>query len=295
VSLSPLDPQAGLRLPQQDEPLRLVGDVAQVSSDPRVQKALRRLAALKLPTSVSQLVMWRLTSGMDWADMAQVAEWATPYELTLAKDFVAHLDAVQEKDGETGSLLFEIEGADEATRAVATELTEVFRGKTVLGLQAKIGVPARPEGPAVACKVKLQGNEAMVQVASSDGSARNWAAFGKFSIKAKDADGKFDAARLADGVAEGIIGRLVKAQITRDHREKGKLIYLIRIDNASPLVLSGLAIQGTGSKPTEPSRALTSLGIPPRKYLTLPAGEDVVKSLGLKQGIRITALDLSGL
>src|SRR5262249_7835077 len=185
---------------------------------------------------------------------------------------------------------------DAASKAMAAEVTELLKGKTVLGLQAKIGVPARPEGPSVACQVRLQGGDATVQVASSDGAARKWVAFGKFSLKTKDTDGKFDAARVADGVAEGIIGRLVKAQILKEKsRDKGKLIYLVRIDNVSPMILSGLAIQGIGSKPDDPSRALTSLGIPPRKYLTLPASEDVVKALGLKQGIRVTALDLSGL
>ena len=96
-------------------------------------------------------------------------------------------------------------------------------------------------------------------------------------------------------MAEGIIGRLVRAQIVQKGREKGKLIYLIRIDNASPLILSGLAIQGAASKADDPSRVVTSIGIPPRKYLTLPASEDIVKAMGLKQGIRVTALDLSGL
>ena len=62
-----------------------------------------------------------------------------------------------------------------------------------------------------------------------------------------------------------------------------------------PLILSGLAIQGGASKADDPTKVLTSIGIPPRKYLTLPASEDVVKALGLKQGVRITALDLSGL
>ncbi len=295
VSLNPLDPQAGLSLPQQDEPMRLMGDVSQVSDDPRVQKAIRRLAAQKVPTSVSQLVMWRLTSGTDWADIARVAEWATPYELTLARDFVEHLDEVKDQDAETGSILFQIEGTDEAGKAMAAAVTQAFDGKIVLGLRAKIGVPARPEGPSVACRVRLQGLEALVQVATSDGAARNWVAYGKFSLKAKDADGKFDAARLADGVAEGVIGRLVKATMTRGPREKGKLVFLVRIDNASPLILSGLAIQGAGSKAGDPSRPLTSLGVPPRKYITLPAGEDVVRAMGLKQGIRVTALDLSGL
>ena len=37
-------------VPQQDEPLRIVGDVSRVNDDPRVQKALRRLATEKVPT-----------------------------------------------------------------------------------------------------------------------------------------------------------------------------------------------------------------------------------------------------
>jgi hypothetical protein len=136
----------------------------------------------------------------------------------------------------------------------------------------------------------------MVQVASSDGMARSWMAFGKFALKTKGTDGAFDAARVADGVAEGIISRLVRAQILKEKtRDKGRLVYLIRIENASPLILSGLALQSAAEKADAPTRVLTSLGIPPRKYLTIPASEDVVRALGLKQGIRVSALDLSGL
>jgi hypothetical protein len=297
VSLTPPDPEMGLSLPQQDERLRIVGDVSRVSSDPRVQKALRRLAAEKVPTSVSQLVMWRLSAGMEWNDIAQLAEkyGVRSHELTLARNFVEHLDELKDTDGETGRLLFQVEGTDAAGEARAAELTALLKGKTVLGLRATIGIPAQPEGPSVACRVRLQGGQAVVQVATSDGAAQSWMASGKFSLKLKDAEGNVDTARLADGVAEGIISRLVTARITEKARDRGKLIYFIRIDNASPLILSGLALQGGASKADDPARVLTSLGVPPRKYLTLPASDEVVKSLGFKKGIRVTALDLSGL
>jgi hypothetical protein len=235
---------------------------------------------------------------MEWNDIAQLGEkyGVKAYEVTLARDFVEHLDERSAADGESGRLLFQIEGTDAAGEALAAEVTELLKGKTVLGLQATIGIPARPEGPSVACRVRLQGGQAIAQVATSDGNAQDWVAFGKFSLKSKDAKGSFDAARLADGVAEGIISRLVSAKVLKEKaRDRGKLIYLIRIDNVSPLILSGLAIQGGASKADDPSRVLTSLGIPPRKYLTLPASEDVVRNLGFKQGIRVTALDLSGL
>ena len=44
-----------------------------VNEDPQVQKALRRLAAEMAPTSLSQLVMWRLAGGLDWDTIAQLS------------------------------------------------------------------------------------------------------------------------------------------------------------------------------------------------------------------------------
>jgi hypothetical protein len=40
---------------------------------------------------------------------------------------------------------------------------------------------------------------------------------------------------------------------------------------------------------------LSDISLPPRKSLTVPASEDVVNRLGLKKGIRVVALDLSGI
>ena len=84
-----------MRLPEKDEPLRIVGDISQVNDDARVQKALKRLAADKAPTSLSQLVMWNLAAGLDWNTIASFREsWSNRHELTLAKDFVDRLDTL---------------------------------------------------------------------------------------------------------------------------------------------------------------------------------------------------------
>ena len=84
--------------------MRIVGDISQVNDDARVQKALRRLAADKAPTSLSQLVMWHLAAGLDWNTIAQLSqEWSNRNELTLAKDFVDRLDTLPV--GESGRLL----------------------------------------------------------------------------------------------------------------------------------------------------------------------------------------------
>jgi hypothetical protein len=37
------------------------------------------------------------------------------------------------------------------------------------------------------------------------------------------------------------------------------------------------------------------ISVSPRKSLTVPTNEDVVRNLGLKKGVRLIALDLSGL
>ena len=103
VSITAPDPEHGLRLPEKGEPMRIVGDISQVNDDARVQKALRRLAADKAPTSLSQLVMWNLAAGLDWSTIAQLSQsWSNRHELALAKDFVNRLDTLPV--GESGRL-----------------------------------------------------------------------------------------------------------------------------------------------------------------------------------------------
>ena len=129
----------------------------------------------------------------------------------------------------------------------------------------------------------------------SDVAASNWVAFGKFNLPL--GEGQFDAKRFADGFAEGVLNRLVRAQVIKGAttREKGKLVYQIRIENFSPMILNGLALLGTDSPASERPKLLTGICVSPRRSLTIPANEQVVKTLGLKKGIKLTALDLSGL
>ena len=95
VSVSSPDRDGNVGLPEKGEPLRIVGDVAKVTDDPRAQKALRRLTGEMAPTPVTQLVMWRLSAKLDWETIAVLSEkWANDYELTLAKDFVNRIDAI---------------------------------------------------------------------------------------------------------------------------------------------------------------------------------------------------------
>ena len=60
-------------LPGKGEKLRIVGDVAGVNDDAQVQKALRRLTAEMAPTSLTQLVMWRLAGRLDWETIGELS------------------------------------------------------------------------------------------------------------------------------------------------------------------------------------------------------------------------------
>ena len=63
-----------MKWPQEGEAYQ-VGDIGDISENPRVQKALKRLAAEKAATTVAQLVMWNVAAGLDWETIAKpVAE-----------------------------------------------------------------------------------------------------------------------------------------------------------------------------------------------------------------------------
>ncbi|MGB0070491.1 MAG: hypothetical protein WBQ11_20900 [Isosphaeraceae bacterium] len=295
VSLSQPDPESetGVSFPAKDEKLQL-GEVSQINGDDRVQKALKRLAADKAPATISQLVMWRLNVGMDWDRIAQISSaWANAYELTLAQQFVDRLDSLP--DAETGTILFDVQSTGAAGAAHAAALTKELNEKAFLGLKTKLGIPTQPEGPAVGCRVKFAAGEATVQVVCSDGSASKWVPFGKFSLPLTAGTEKFEAAKFGEALAEGVLSRMVRAQYMRGPTVKGKATYQVRIDNASPLVLNGLAVLGTETKTEEQPKELSGICIAPRRSMTVPATEEVVKTLGLRKGIRVVAADLSGL
>ena len=84
--------------------------------------------------------------------------------------------------------------------------------------------------------------------------------------------------------------------MSKGPRVKGKETFYVRIDNASPLLLNGLAITGEGVKGENASpNILSGLAIPPRNNLTVSATGSVVEKLGLKKGVKVVAADLSGL
>ena len=104
------------------------------------------------------------------------------------------------------------------------------------------------------------------------------------------------AAEVADTLAEGLLGRLVRAQLSKTATKvKGQDVYKVRIDNASPLVLNGVAVLGNEAKTGELPKVLSGISVSPGKSMTVPATSEMVEQLGLRRGLRVIAADLSGL
>jgi hypothetical protein len=308
VSLNAPNEEGGITYPAQGEPLT-IGDVSQVAASAKVQEALRRLSRDKAPENVSQLALWA-AAGMSWSDLARISKgWANAQELALAKQLVADLDAKSPAD--TGRLLIEVTAKDEAQKGLAGELSGLFRNRSMLGLMVESSVPSRPTGPAVACKVQLSGAaekpEAMVQVATTDGSGTAWTAMGKFVLPVpRDEAGKVKLEAFGDALAEEMLARLVKVTVKKTSLNTGGLIpaapspkakdaYTIRVENYSSLLLNGIAVTGLGAKPSDPARVLLGISLAPRRTMALPASAESVEKFGLKQGVKVLALDLSGL
>jgi hypothetical protein len=298
VSLNPPSLDSGVRLPLEGERL-MIGDISQVSNDPKVQKALRRLAADKAPDVMSQMVLWNLAAKLDWTSIENLTQgWANPQELALARQFVERLDSLP--DGETGQLLIEVVARESAHDALAGKLSKMLGGRTILGLKAASGVPARPTGPSVGCKVQLVGDpdkpEAIIQVAESDGF-KKWQSMGKFTLPvAADAQGKRDLEAFGDKLAEGLLDRLVHAKMIRGKKNlEGTTTYTLQVDNASPLILNGFAVIGALSKKTDAPRCLLGISLPPQRSLQMPLTPSMVDAYGMKKGTRLVAVDLSAL
>ncbi|RUL88838.1 hypothetical protein TsocGM_05650 [Tautonia sociabilis] len=298
VSLAP--PVGGRAvLPSEGEPLRLA-DIAQTDAgrDPLVQKALRQLALEKAPEAVSQLVLWHLIYDLDWTSLSELSRsWANGFEVTLARQFVERLERTGEEAplAAPGRISIEMDGSD----PIAEPLCQVLGGSRMFGMEVGLDAPASPEESSLACLIRFHkapaegsDREATVLVYASDAEARSWAPMGKFSL-AIPTDAP--AEQLADNLAGGILGRLVRGQVTKGKKVDGHQTYKLRVDNASPLLLNGLAVAGAAAEPDISPSMIAGFSLAPRHSMTFTVSEEAVERLHLDSGVTIVAADLHAL
>jgi hypothetical protein len=315
VCLNPPDASARALVPVKGEKLQISG-IDQWTDDTRTREALKRLGEAKAPQTISQMVLWYVTSGADWDNIGRLATgWGNAHEIALARRFVESL----EKDDaaahrvEPGRLYWDLKADGDQYGELIDGLRALWTKYPVLGLTAKEEIPERPEGPALACWMELKEGVLNVKLATSHPSGSDWVLLGAFRIKLSDckpspveADRngsavtheqrrECEAALLGDRVAAGLLERLVRVQLTRGPKTKQKDSFRIKIVNESSLILNSLALGGTEVQDDARPSALEGLSLPPKKSLAVPASAELVERLHLKSGVRVLAADLSGL
>ena len=131
VSLGGPSAEGTVAMPAQGEKLTL-GDVAQLTTDPRVAAAVRRLAAAKAPSVASQLVLWNVSAGLGLGRNRQAVgrlgrpprTWPWPVGSSPA--------STRRRPRRPGRIYVQVEGDAELSSAFAK--------------LAKGGIAARPQG-----------------------------------------------------------------------------------------------------------------------------------------------------
>jgi hypothetical protein len=259
------------------------------------------------------MVLWYVTAGADWDDIGRLSQgWGNAHEIALARHFVAFLDKAADAGTplDAGVLYWDVKTEGESASKLADALRTFWQKYPVLGLRAKETVPERPGGPSLACRLTISDTSVTIRLSASHPSGSDWDPVGEFRVKRgdrvetpaarpKDApaltEPEREAVRVGDAIAEGLVRRLVHVKLARGPRVNGKPSYRIKIVNESPLILNGLALGSAEVGPENPPSVLSGMCLPPLKSLTVPASEDVVKRLHLKEETRALAADLTGL
>jgi hypothetical protein len=258
------------------------------------------------------MVLWYVVAGADWDDIGRLSQgWGNADEIALAKQFVAGLGSPEKPVGQSdpGVLYWEMKGEGAAARDLADGLRTFWAKYPVVGLAAKEKVPDHPGAPALACRMTVSDETVTVTLDRSHPSGSDWVSLGTLRVALSDltpsegdtaeksSKAPSPAARLADRVVEGALAKLVRVQLARGPKVKGKESFRVTIVNESPMILNGLALGGRAAETRDgalPS-VLSGLSVPPRKSLTVSASADMVERLQLKNGLRVVAADLSGL
>jgi hypothetical protein len=181
---------------------------------------------------------------------------------------------------------------DDARLASADALRAVLASRPVLGLSPRPGiVPDRPDGPSMAVRVAIDKAIVHVSIQASDAASGRWVPAGKFTMPAVEGP----ADRLAEAIAEGVLERLVRVELIRGSHANGNNIPdRLKVVNASPMILHGLAVAGSKPEATG-TPALRGLALAPRRTASITLTPKMVRRLGLRTGLHATAADLGGL
>ena len=289
-------------MPADGEALRL-GDVDSLTRDERIRKATRRLVEGDVPQSIAQLVHAHLGGHLGWEAIAERSgRWANPDELALARRFVEQLDgdgSIAGKPENSGALHWDVTARDDAQASLASRLRISLTGRPFLGIASRPApVPDRPDRPSLAIRVSLSGPSesprVQVSINASDARSGLWNPSARFKLPELKGEEGSTPAGIEEAIAEGVLGHLVRVELIKGDDAVGKKASdRIRITNSSPLILHGLLLSGSGPEPAD-APPIRGLALAPRRTTSVSVTPDVVRRLGLRDGLRATAADLGG-
>ena len=297
----PANPQGGLVYPALGQDLTLA-PIESLNFDGRTRQILERLGSEQAASGPAQLVLWRVAARLDWSEIEQAAKaWANPFEVTLARRAELEIADPAARIAAPTRIYVDVDTRGGDDRKHVDAVVNALAGRRLFGMRVERGAPARPVGPAVALRMTIAPAtaggkpEARVTVYATDSHATAWTTIGKFSLPILNDAGSFEAAAFADAASQAVLSRLVRAQLSKGPREKGKLTYRVRIDNGSPLILNGLAVAGLEIRAANDAQVMAGISLPPHRNLILPVSVEYVEKLGLKRGVRVLAADFGGL
>jgi hypothetical protein len=267
----------GLPAPTPRDTLTVM-DVDSYTTDPKIRKALRTLAAVGTSHGVAQAVMWRLCNDLTFeAMMEQSGKLINPSEIALAARFVEALEestapGLLESPSLTSSrILVQVEGQGPLTRD-ARRINAQLEGLRVLGLPLKVaeGETMPPcSAPALAIRVILTGSKPGETrgriVVNSCSQADAWSPLGSVALRENSSLSVVDGATMARAIDRAVSGAFVTVKPA--HRSVGSTT--LKVENRLPFTVSGLVVRA-GTSYGAPSVPFEAVGVGPARSASLP-------------------------
>jgi hypothetical protein len=241
----------GIATPTPKDQFRLM-DVNDYSRDPRVRKALRSLSTLGTSHGVAQAVMWHVSNGMSFDQLAaQGTKFFNIQELTLAARFVAALDGsgsselVEPTHLVQARLLVNVFGEGSLAKD-ASRLRSELQGQRLLGLPVQV-VDKNEDLDATPSTLHLniilasgEKNTTRVKVAVRYAPyTGGWALLGNASGQVAALGKDIDADSLLKAVDKTVASRFVTTKIV--HRGQGTTV--LEVKNGLPLTLANVTLR----------------------------------------------------
>ena len=259
----------GAPAPTSKNQFRLV-DVADYSSDERVQKSLRALATLGTSQGMAQATMWQVCNGITFGEMLLKADKIiNPAEVALAAHFVRALESGQDPvESQTARVFLSIEGNPADAKEIA-RLGRAIDGLRILGLPVQVlargEVPQAP-APVLHLGVNLGGDRTQatrgkVLVQAGEGiDSVEWSTLGTARLDDLSLVSSLDAVSLANAIDRAVGSTFVTAKVAQRSANGTTL----EIRNRLPFTVANITVKA-GASANSPLVTVNGIGVGPSR------------------------------